>query len=225
MADPRDREPLLRAYAWVYLEEELRREALIRDWPTFARFLRLAAAESGNIVNYAKIAREAGIASSTVRSHYQLLEDMFVGFHVPAMSGSPRKSVLSTPRFVFFDAGVRHAAAGLVPGPDTVLANPGPIFEQWVATELHRRLSYRGSGSLAYYRTKGGTEVDLVLELGDEIVPNEVKWTDKPSPHDARHLRPFLVDHPRARRAVVVCRCPRPQQLDDNVTALPWWMV
>ncbi len=220
-----DREPLLRAYAWIYLEEELRREALIRDWPTFARFLRLAAAESGNLVNYANIAREAGIAANTVRAHYQLLEDMFVGFHLPAFTASPRKSVLSTPRFVFFDAGVRHAAAGLMPGRDIVLANPGPIFEQWVATELHRLLSYRGTGFLSYFRTKGGAEVDFILDLGNEIVPIEVKWTENPSSHDARHLAGFLRDHSRAKRGIVVCRCARAQKLDEQITAVPWWAI
>jgi uncharacterized protein len=217
-----DREALLSGYAWVYLEEELRREALIKDWATFARFLRLAAAESGGIVNYANIAREAGISAPTVKSHYQLLEDMFVGFHVPAFSGSARKSVLSTPRFFLFDLGVRHAAAGLAPSRDTVLADPGPLLEQWVGIELQRRLSYLGRGQLSYFRTKGGAEVDFIVEIDKRLVPIEVKWTDQPDLHDARHLRDFLADHPRAEHGFVVCRCARPMQLAPNITAIPW---
>jgi len=66
-------------------------------------------------VNYSKLAQQAGISHPTVKSHYELLEDMFVGFHVPASSGSQRKGLLSTPRFYLFDLGVRHAAAGLNP--------------------------------------------------------------------------------------------------------------
>jgi hypothetical protein len=199
---------------------------LIKDWSTFARFLRLAAIESGGIVNYSAIARDAGVSIPTVKSHYQLLEDMFVGFTVPAFSGSARKHVLSTPRFVFFDLGVRHAAAGLTPSRDTVLADPGPLLEQWVGIELWKRLGYLGEGRLSYWRTKDGAEVDWIIETKAGAVPVEVKWTDNPTLSDARHLRSFLDDKgARAKHGYIVCRCPRPMRLAPNVTALPWWRI
>ncbi len=114
-ADKQDRPGLLKAYAFVHLEEEIRREALVKDWGAFVRFLQLAAVESGQILNYANISQESGISQPTVKGYYQLLEDMFVGIRVPAYSKSPRKNLLSTPKFMFFDLGVRHAAAGLNP--------------------------------------------------------------------------------------------------------------
>jgi predicted AAA+ superfamily ATPase len=225
-AHEQDREALLRAYAFVYLEEELRREALIKDWAAFTRFLRLAALESGGIVNHASIASQAAISAPTVKSHYQLLEDMFVGVRVEAFSGSARKHVLSTPRFLLFDLGVRHAAAGLSVSRATVLADPGPVFEQWVGLELWKRLQYRGAGKLTYLRTKAGAEVDWIVEDGKKVVPIEVKWTDAPSSRDARHLRALLAElGPRAPEGYVVCRCERPRRLEDRVTAIPWWMV
>ena len=148
------RADLLRAYTVVYLEEELRREALVKNWPAFARFLQLAAAESGRMINYAGISREAGVSLPTVKTYYQLLEDMFIGFRVTAFSGSPRKSLLSTERFFFFDVGVRNAAAELPLEIAAVRANPGPLFEQWVGIELWKRLQYLGGGKLHYLRSK-----------------------------------------------------------------------
>jgi predicted AAA+ superfamily ATPase len=221
-----DRAALLHAYAYIYLEEELRREALVRDWASFARFLRLAASESGGIINYAHIAGEAGVSAPTVKSHYQLLEDMFIGFSVPAFSGSTRKQVLSTPRFLFFDLGVRHAAAGLAPSRTTVMANPGPLFEQWVGIELWKRLQYLGRGSLSYLRTKAGLEIDWIVDDGKRLIPIEVKWTENPGASDARHLRSFLEEQgERAPMGYLVCRCPRPRLLAPRVTALPWHML
>ncbi|MCX6922059.1 MAG: AAA family ATPase, partial [Verrucomicrobia bacterium] len=104
-ADKQDRPGLLKAYAFVYLEEEIRREAMVKDWGAFVRFLQLAAVESGQILNYANISQESGISQPTVKSYYQLLEDMFVGIRVPAYARSPRKNLLSTPKFLFFDLG------------------------------------------------------------------------------------------------------------------------
>ncbi len=217
------RADLLRAYTLVYLEEELRREALVKNWPAFARFLQLAAAEAGQMINYAGISREAGVSLPTVKTYYQLLEDMFIGFRVTAFSGSPRKSLLSTERFCFFDVGVRNAAAELPLETAAVRANPGPLFEQWVGIEIWKRLQYLGSGKLHYLRTKAGAEVDFIIARGGRLTPIEVKWTERPTLADARHLVTFLAEHPqRARHGYVLCRCPVPLALTDQVTALPW---
>lgn len=226
VAARRDRGALLRAYAYVYLEEELRREAFIKDWPTFARFLKLAALESGGITNYARIASDAMTTGPTVKAYYELLEDMFIGFRVEPFTGSTRKQVLGTPRFFFFDLGVRHAAAELTPSAETVMANPGPLLEQWVGLELWKRLKYLGRGTLRYFRTKGGLEIDFIIERGARVIPVEVKWTERPSRNDARHLLAFLDEQgARAPHGYLICRCPRPQRIHPRVTALPWWAV
>lgn len=223
VAEESDRAALLRAFAAVHLEEEIRREALVKDWGAFARFLQVAAAESGARLNYAAISREAGVSLPTVKAYYQLLEDMFVGVRIPAFSQSSRKRLLATPRFMFFDVGVRHAAAGLVPSRDTVLADPGPLFEQWVGLQLWRRLQYSGHGRLYYWHTQDGAEIDYIVEEGGRVTPIEVKWCEHPSAADARHVRAFMAEHGvRAPRGYVVCRCARPMELTTNVLAVPW---
>jgi uncharacterized protein len=221
-----DRAALLKSYALVHLEEEIRREALIRDWGAFVRFLRLAAAESGSLLNYAAISQESGLSQPTVKAYYQLLEDMFVAFRVPAFSHSPRKNLLSTPKFLFFDLGVRHAAAGLTPSRHVVEAAPGALFEQWVGIELWKRLQYLGDGTLHHLRSRDGAEIDFVVERKGKLTAVAAKWTEHPSPKDARHLRAFLEENRgRAAQAYVVCRCPRPMHLGDRITALPWSLL
>lgn len=226
LLDEAERARLLTSFAAVYLEEEIRREAQVRDWGAFVNFLRLAARESGNVVNYAGISREVGLAVPTVKSHYQLLEDMFAGIRIPAYSGSPRKQLLSTPRFLLFDLGICQAAAGVRPGRDVTRADPGRYFEQWVTLELWKRLQYLGAGQLSFYRTRGGREIDLIVERPDgTIVPVEVKWTTRPTPGHARHVETFVREHAAAAEGFVVCRCPRAQRLTPRVTAIPWFAL
>lgn len=225
-SDESDRADLLKSYTTIHLEEEIRREALVKDWGAFVRFLQLAAAEAGQLVNYTSISNESGISQPTVKSHYQLLEDMFIGFHVPAFTKSPRKNLLSTPRFYFFDLGVRHAASGILPSPDVVKANPGPYFEQWVGTELWKRLGYLGEGRLYHQRSRDGSEVDFVIEQKGRLTPIEVKWTDHPTSGDARHLLTFMDENKRhAPHGYIVCRVPRPLRIHEKVTAIPWFQL
>jgi len=217
---------LLKTYATSHLEEEVRREAIIKEWSQFLRFLRVASGESGGILNLSALSRESGVKAAQVKKYYQLLEDMFIGFTLSAFSGSVRKSALSSPRFFFFDNGVRNACAGLPLTIDTVNADPGRLFEHWVGCQLWRGLSYGGTGTLSYYRTTDGAEIDFIVENSDEILPIEVKWTESPTLHDARHLRTFIREHsPRCTRGIIISRCPHRLALDENITAIPWWQA
>lgn len=153
-----------------------------------------------------------GTMIPTVKNYYHLLENMFMGFRVTGFSGSRRKSLLSTPRFFFFDVEVRHAAAGLPLEEAMVSANPGPIFEQGVGAELWKRLAYLGEGRLHYLRTKAGSEVDFIVERDHQLTPIEVKWVERPDLSEARHLLAFLEEHPDrgrtdTRYAAAPCRC------------------
>jgi predicted AAA+ superfamily ATPase len=224
--DREERREVLKSYAAIHLEGEIRREASLRDLPAFLRFLKLAAANSGSMVNLAGLSKEVGISAPTIRTYYQLLEDMFIGFTVPSFSGSEQKSLVSAGRFYFFDMGVRNAAAGIRIDESIISLDPGHFFEQWVGMALFRKLSYAGEGRLSHYRTRGGAKIDFILERDDAWIPIEAKWTQSPSVKDARHLRTFIDDsRGRARKAYIVCRCSRPQRLDEHITAIPWWLL
>ncbi|MFA7001211.1 MAG: AAA family ATPase, partial [Candidatus Omnitrophota bacterium] len=56
-----DREIDLESYVTLYLEQEVRAEALVRNLASFARFVEWAAAESGRISNFRKISQEIGV--------------------------------------------------------------------------------------------------------------------------------------------------------------------
>ena len=87
--------------------------------------------------------------------------------------------------------------------------------------ELWKRLQYLG-GTLHHARSKDGREVDYLAEINGTLFPIEVRWTERPSRSDARHVSAFLTDNAAAREGFVICRCPRPQLLCPGVTALPW---
>ncbi len=107
-----------------------------------------------------------------------------------------------------------------------VKANPGPMFEQWVGIELWNRLQYLGNGRLFHQRSRDGAEVDFIIEHSNRLTPIEVKWTEHPTLSDARHLLAFLREKPKeAKDGYVICRCPRPLQLHERITALPWFCL
>jgi uncharacterized protein len=221
-ADDAAREEDLRAYTTLYLEEEVRAEALVRNLGRFSRFLQLAALEAGNISHFRGIAQELGVPHTTVAGYYEILEDCLIAERIEALSESrTRKKLTKSPRYLFFDLGVRRAAAEEGRRlPPRVL---GTLFEQFVGLELLRTIRQSVGGlRLRFWRDPDGPEVDWILEGEDLWLPVEVKWSDAPTERDTRHLRTFLSEYPKAREAVVVCRTPRRFKLAPNITAVPW---
>jgi predicted AAA+ superfamily ATPase len=220
--DDGSREEDLRAYTTLYLEEEVRAEALVRNLGTFARFLQLAALEAGSISHFRGIAQELGLAHTTVAGYYEILEDCLIAERIEPLSESrTRKKLTKSPRYLFFDLGVRRAAAEEAPRqPARVL---GALFEQFVGLELLRATRQVETHlQLRFWRDPDGPEVDWVVMGEDRWLPVEVKWSEAPTERDARHLQAFLSEHPNARAGVVVCRTPRSFKISAKISAVPW---
>jgi len=216
-------EHTLDAYAELYIENEIRQENIVRDMGAFLRFLRLAALESGQFINTTKLAKSVGIATNTVRNFYQVLEDTYVGIKILPF-GRSKKRIISSPRFLIFDIGLRHILAELPVNQTLLKLDAGHIFEQWVITELYYRCQLHGSGySISTWRTNTGAEVDVIIETPDELIPVEIKYTQKPTRSDARHVETFINLHSdMCNRGYIICRTSMKQQISKKVTALPW---
>ncbi len=214
----------LSAYVDVYLEEEIRKESLIRNTSSFNVFLQLAAVESGKQINLSKLSQESGIAISTIKNYYQVLSDTFLGYWLRSYNKSPRKRLITTPAFFFFDLGVRNVAAELRLNDSMLSTVGGPLLEHLVGLELLQRAGYKGKGyNVSFWRTVSGAEVDFIFETPGEDIPVEVKWTESPGEKHARNIEKFITQHPeRAKRGLVICRIQQPQQLTENVTAIPF---
>ncbi len=216
------REHDLESYVITYLEEEVRQEALVRQLRDFAKFLQLAAAESGKLANFNNISKDVGVAQTTIAAYYQILEDCLIAERVEpfAKESSARRRLVKSCEYLFFDLGVRRVAAreGIKPSNTSM----GYLFEQFIGLELlHLARSQTKRITLNFWRDLEGREVDWILSYGDKILPIEVKWTDKPSIQQSRHLKTFLNDY-NVKTGYIVCRCNKPRKLDSQITAIPW---
>lgn len=222
LEDPTERERLLEAYVTIYLEEEIRAEAIVRDLGHFARFLELAASESGKVVNFTKLSQDIGVSHSTIANYYQILEDCLIAERIEPITHSTTRHKLSkTQKYLFYDLGVRRIAAH--EGRLLSQTQRGYVFEQYVGLELIRAIRLMGKRmSLKYWRDPSGPEVDWVIDTHTGYIPIEVKWTDAPKENDAKHLQVFLKEYPEAKQGIIVCQTPHKMKIASNVYALPW---
>lgn len=136
----------LHAYVNTYLKEEIQAEALVRELPAFARFLRYSALTSGKMINFANISSDVAVNATTVREYYHLLEDTFIGFMLPAWTKSVKRKAISTAKFYYFDIGVKNILAeikSIDPNSDIY----GNAFEHFIACELCTRQKFHSRHS------------------------------------------------------------------------------
>jgi hypothetical protein len=103
-------EETLRAYIHSYLKEEIQTEALVRSLAGFARFLPIAALLHGQMVNVSSLARDAGVARTTVNDYLEILEDTLLAFRVPGFEACLRVRERKHPKLYWVDAGLVRAA-------------------------------------------------------------------------------------------------------------------
>ena len=191
----------LAAYIEVYLKEEIKEEALVRNLNTFQRFLEVAALTDGEMINNNNIAQDCGVSATTVNSYFDILEDTLIGYRIPAFRKVMKRRLMQAPKFYYFDIGV---ANHLLHRKELVRGTPeyGHAFEHLVIQEIYAWLHYTHSEEeLSYWRTYTGMEVDAII--GDARVAIEIKSVEEVMPKHLKGLKAFGEEHPQSRKIIV----------------------
>src|SRR6184192_666625 len=194
-ADPKD---VLRTYASLYLDEEVRFEGWTRNIGAFARFLETISFSQASVLNVANVARECQIERKTVAGYIEILEDLLLSFRLPVFTRRAKRGTIQHPKFYFFDAGVYRSLrpAGPLDRPEEI---EGAALEGLVAQHLRAWIAYRNADvELFFWRTHSGVEVDFVLYGSGEFWAIEVQNSKTVRLNDLRPLRSFKADYPEA---------------------------
>ena len=208
----------LRSYVADYLKEEIAVEAVIRNIPAFAEFLRVAALTSGELLNYTNVARETGVSAKVVRNYFQILEDTLLGFRIQPWRKVRNRRLIETEKFYLFDVGVTNYLARRTPRIGT--PEFGNSFENYILMELKAYQAYRNPElDIRYWRTSTGFEVDFILD--DMNVAIEVKGSHRIHSSHTKGLRALLEEH-TVKRSVIISLEKQPRKLDSSIEVLPW---
>jgi predicted AAA+ superfamily ATPase len=190
-----------RAYIGVYLNEEIREEALSRNLKSFSRFLEVAALSNGEMIVYKNIAQDCGIDHRTVKDYFDILNDTLVGYLLPGFTATIKRRAIQAPKFYFFDVGIANYLLNrknMHPGTEIF----GHSFEHFIIQEIIAFLGYSQSAEkISYWRTSSGYEVDVVVGPGRIAI--EIKSTEEVKSRHLKGLKAFKEDFPQARTIVV----------------------
>ena len=164
-------------YFATYVERDMRQMAAIKDLGLFEKFVKLCAGRIGQILNLQSLGNDAGVSHTTARAWISLLEASYVVFLLPPWYRNISKRLIKSPKLYFYDVGLASYLLGME-NETHVSRHPlrGNLFENLVVVEaLKYRLNRGKRSNMTFYRDGKGNEVDLVLEIGPDAFPIEIK--------------------------------------------------
>mgnify|MGYP000884892025 CR=1 FL=1 len=177
-----DRDFFLGSYVQPYLQRDVRDIARVGDQMTFLRFLRAAAARTGNLLNLSELARDADVTPATAKNWLSVLQSSGIVYLLEPYHVNVTKRLVKTPKLYFLDTGLCtyltewSSSATLEAG-----AMSGAVLETWVVSEVIKSYWHAGQRApLYYFRNRDGREIDLLIVRDGTVYPVEIKKTTAP---------------------------------------------
>ena len=231
------------SYIKTYIERDVRKLSAVHNLDDFRKFMVAVAARTGQMLNYTNIADEIGKDQGTVRRWVSILEASGIIYLLEPFTSSVLKRAIKSPKIYFRDTGLAaYLTRWLTPETLASGAMSGAFFETFVISEILK--SYANNGidyryCVSYYRGKdkkkiksGGeeiaveSEIDLIIEENGVLYPIEIKkGTSVSADQTAAFTVLDKVPDKKRGMGAIVCLCPQPGALRDNILQLPVWYI
>ena len=230
-------------YVKTYIERDVRELSAVQDLDSCKRFVIAAAARTGEVLNYSNIASEIGKDVTTIKNWISILEASGIIYLLEPYANNALKRAIKTPKLYFRDTGlVCYLTRWLTPETLAYGAMNGHIFETFVISEILKSFSNNGLDYrhfVSYYRGRDKLkktlhgeiieaegEIDLIIEENGILYPVEIKQNASVTAMDAAAFQILdkLDSHKRGTGAVICC-CPQPGLLRENIIQLPVWYI
>ncbi|MFA6210662.1 MAG: ATP-binding protein [Candidatus Obscuribacterales bacterium] len=155
---------LRRSFIRTYLERDVLQFGPRIPAETLERLWTMLAHNQGAQLNALKLAGGLSISAPTVTSYIDLLVDLLLVRRLRPFVANVAKRMVKSPRVYVRDSGIAHALLGIQSFDD--LSGHPIVGASWEGFVIENLLAVAPENTKAsFYRTTGGAEIDLVLEL------------------------------------------------------------
>ena len=223
LGNKEDWETFYKSYVITYLQRDVRNFSLINDEDAFFKFLQIAAARTGQLINYSDLARDANISEPTAKSWLRVLKASGLVYILKPYYNNLTKRLVKTPKLYFLDTGLCCYLTGW--SSAEVLergAMSGAIFETYVISEIIKSYWHNGlEPRISFFRDRDKKEIDLIIEENGVLHPVEIKKTASP---DRKSIKNFSALERLKRpmgHGAVICLKEQAAPISRTVDAIP----
>ncbi len=191
--------PYLKTLAHTLALKDIQEMNLFEKRKEAEDLLRLLAYQIGNLVNYSDLSRRTGLTLDTVKRYLSIFEDSYIIYRLYPFSANSRDEIGKSPKIYFYDTGLRNALIGSFEKL-SLRSDTGALFENFILNEILKYSFYSKKDLLMnYWRTRHGSEVDLVIQASGLNQGYEIKLTKNSS----SGLNAFTKRYPKFQGSII----------------------
>jgi len=218
-----DRDIFYNSYIQTYIQRDVRDLTRVGDEMAFVRFLRAAAARTGQLINYADMARDVDVDMKTVKSWLSILETSGLVYMLQPYHSNVTNRLVKTPKLYFLDTGLcAYLTQWSTPESLESGAMSGAILETYMLSEILKSYWHNGKTPHFYfYRDRDQKEIDLLIEKDGCLYPIEFKKSASPSAHAANNFLSLEKLKRMVGFGAIICLKQKDTLLSRTVAAIP----
>lgn len=209
------------SYISTYLERDVREIVNISSAGAFLRFLRVAAARTGQLINYDNMSRDVGVSPPTIKNWLSVLETSGLIYLLQPWSTNLTQRAIKTPKLYFMDTGLCCHLCGISTAEMAMNSpNSGALFETYVISEVLKSHWHHGLNTAFYfYRDANQREIDLIIETEGKVWPIEIKRSSSPKAEMIRHFD--IIDESVRGKGALICTAEKLLPLGKGAITVP----
>lgn len=189
----------------------------------YQRFIKILSSLSGTIINKSNLARALEISEGSAREYLKITEGTFLWRQLESFESSKIKSTIKMPKGYMRDSGLLHYLLNIRTQEDLFRQTLiGQSFESFVIEEIVKGLNATDVTNYQayYYRTRKGSEIDLILEGYFGLLPIEIKYSSSVKTKQLKALNEFIETH-NLPLGIVVNKSEETLWLTDKIIQIP----
>lgn len=215
------------SYVQTYLQRDVKDLTQVGDELAFFRFLASVAARTGQMVNYADMAKDTGISPPTAKQWLSILISSGIVTLIEPYFNNTLKRIIKSPKMYFLDTGMcAYLTKRTTPQALEAGAMSGAFFETWVVSEIVK--NYYNAGKrppIYYYRDKDNREIDLIILENNKLYPVEIKKSSNPGKDAVKHFSVLQNTGLEVGEGSVICLSGDFLPIDKQNWYVPAWLI
>jgi uncharacterized protein len=185
------------SYVQSYVQRDVRSLYNVGKLKEFRAFIKILAAQAGQILNLSRISAAIGVAVNTLKSWISILEAGGIVYILNPYFVNITKRLVKNPKIYFVDNGLLCNQLGISTAESlrkSLMA--GLIFENYCIMETVKFFRNRGLFEKLYFlRDNSGMEIDLLIESGQKLHPVEIKLSVKKAQEAGAVMEKFFHEY------------------------------
>lgn len=148
----------------TFLLKEIKEILQLSENDKLISLMKALSLQIGNLINYEELSNVTGFSFAQLKKYLKILEETYICQRLSPFFTNKRTELIKIPKIYFIDLGLRNTC---INNFNTERTDKGAMLENFIFSELIKK-----EKQIKFWRSKGGAEVDFILE---DKIPIEVK--------------------------------------------------